>query len=82
MKPLIYSKNEWMIMFIILPPIAVGINFVLYGFRYFSELRVLLLATLATLGILILIYISCGMVAGIMQYRFPKYSNLFIYSHE
>ena len=77
MKPLIYSKNEWMIMFIILPPIAVGINFVLYGFRYFSELRVLLLATLATLGILILIYISCGMVAGIMQYRFPKYSQTF-----
>ncbi len=64
-------------MLIILPPIAVGINYVLYGFRYFSELRVFFLATLATLGILILIYISCGMVAGIMQYRLPKYSQTF-----
>ncbi|TDH29207.1 hypothetical protein EXU57_03835 [Segetibacter sp. 3557_3] len=76
-KPLAYSKKEWMIMLIIMPPIAVAINFFVFKGNYFSDFRSFFMSTLPTLIILLIVYTLCGMVAGIMQIRFPRYSQTF-----
>lgn len=77
MKFLAYSKKEWLIMFIMMPPIAIVINYFLFGGRYFKDLRVFMLGTFPTLAVLMLVYIFCGMIAGLMLNRFPLYSQTF-----
>ena len=52
-KPLSYSKKEWLIAVIFLPPFAFVLNFVLFGNQYFSDFKNFLLATLLTLAIII-----------------------------
>ncbi|MBA2499706.1 MAG: hypothetical protein H0V30_08275 [Chitinophagaceae bacterium] len=39
MKPLLYSKNEWMIMMIIIPPKGVQAPFILYVEICFDRLK-------------------------------------------
>ncbi len=77
MKLLSFSKKEWMIMLIIIPPVGVLINFFLFGWAYFSNLRFLALATVITTTILMFVYVACGMIAIMLTYRFPKYSQTF-----
>ncbi|MEO6734493.1 MAG: histidine kinase [Ferruginibacter sp.] len=73
MKPLSYSTKEFLIMVIIMPPIALVLNYFLFGPAYFMDGRTFSLATLLTLAVLVLVYISCGMVAVVLLNRFPKY---------
>ncbi|TMI97163.1 MAG: hypothetical protein E6H06_02430, partial [Bacteroidetes bacterium] len=49
----------------------------MFGNRYFSSLKNFFLATILTLAILLLTYISCGMVAIVLNNRYPKYSQTF-----
>lgn len=65
-------------MLIIIPPVSMVINYFLFGKIYFTDLSTFALGSLATMSILIVVYISCGMVANIMTNRFPKYSQTFI----
>lgn len=64
-------------MLIVIPPVSIVINYFLFGNKYFVDLGTFLLATIVTLGILMTVYISCGMVAIIMANRFPNYSQTF-----
>jgi sensor histidine kinase YesM len=76
-KPLSYSRKEWLIAVIILPPFAFVLNYVLFGNAYFSDLKNFFLATILTLAMILLTYISCGMIAIILRNRYPKYSQTF-----
>ena len=74
---LTYSSKEKQIGFIILPPVAVAVNAVMFGTAYFQGWQAFLFPTLITTGIIALVYILCGMVAVILLNRFPKYSQTF-----
>ncbi len=76
-KPLSYSRKEGVIAAIFLPPFAVLLNYVLFGPHYFSSLRNFFLATVITLGIILLTYICCGMIATMLSHRYPRYSQTF-----
>jgi len=64
-------------MILVMPPISLGVNYFVWGGRYFSDVRLFLAGTLPTLAVFILVYILCGMIAGILLNRFPKYSQTF-----
>jgi sensor histidine kinase YesM len=64
-------------MWLLLPPISIILNYSLFGGQYFINWRVFLLASLPTFLILVLVYISCGMVAAVLLNRFPKYQDTF-----
>jgi sensor histidine kinase YesM len=76
-RPLAYSKKESLIAVIFLPPFAVLLNYVMFGSEYFSSLKNFFLATILTLAIILLTYISCGMVAIVLSNRYRKYSQTF-----
>jgi sensor histidine kinase YesM len=76
-KPLSYSKKESLIAVIFLPPFAFVLNYVMFGNDYFSSLKNFLLATILTFAIIMLTYVSCGMVAIVLSNRYPKYSQTF-----
>jgi sensor histidine kinase YesM len=76
-KPFSYSKKEGLIAVIFLPPFAFLLNFILFGTRYFSGVKIFFVATILTLAILLLTYVSCGMVATVLNNRYPKYSQTF-----
>ncbi|HEY8897558.1 MAG TPA: hypothetical protein VIM79_22185, partial [Niastella sp.] len=76
-KPLSYSRKEWLIAVITLPPFAVLLNFVLFGIQYFTSLKNFLIATGITLLVITVVYVCCGMVAVMLRNRFPKYSQTF-----
>lgn len=76
-KPLSYSKKELLTMVLIMPPIALMLNYFMFGEPYFLGTRTFILATLFTLSVLVLVYISCGMVAAVLLNRFPKYHQTF-----
>jgi sensor histidine kinase YesM len=74
-RPLSYSKKETLIAVIFLPPFAFVLNYVMFGNDYFSSLKDFLLATILTFAIIMLTYVSCGMVAIVLSNRYPKYSQ-------
>lgn len=76
-KPLTYSRKERVIAVILLPPLAVLLNFVIFGTRYFSSLGNFLISTGITLSVIALVYVCCGMVGVSLRNRFPKYSQTF-----
>jgi sensor histidine kinase YesM len=49
----------------------------MFGNKYFSSFKNFFLATILTLAIILLTYISCGMVAIVLSHRYPKYSQTF-----
>ena len=77
MAPLNFSKNEKWIAALLLPPFAILANIFLFGSRYFESFTGFLTATLITLGVILLVYTSCGMVAVIFINKYPKYSQTF-----
>jgi sensor histidine kinase YesM len=76
-KPLSYSRKEWVIAILFMPPFAILLNYVVFGARYFSLRSNFAIATAITLAVLMVIYISCGMVAVMLRNRFPLYSQTF-----
>ena len=72
-----YSSKEKQIGLIIIPPVAVAINFVLFGAAYFQSWQGFVFPTIITTIIILLVYTLCGMIAVIFQNRFPKYSQTF-----
>jgi sensor histidine kinase YesM len=76
-KPLSYSKKEWLIALIFLPPLAFLLNYKMIGNNYLSSVKNFFLATILTLAIIMLVYISCGMIAIILRNRYPKYIQTF-----
>jgi sensor histidine kinase YesM len=76
-RPFSYSRKEGLIATIVLPPFAFLLNYVMFGNKYFSSIKNFFLATLLTLAIILLAYVSCGMVATVLSNRYPKYSQTF-----
>ena len=76
-RPFSYSKKEGLIAAIFLPPFAFLLNYVMFGNKYFSSLKNFFLATILTFAIVLLCYISCGMIASVLNNRYPKYSQTF-----
>lgn len=72
-----FSSKERIIGFIIVPPVAVVMNSVLFGSAYFNSWLSFLLPTLLSSIVIFFVYILCGMVATMLQNRFPKYSQTF-----
>lgn len=72
-----YSKSERWIALLLLPPFAIVANIFLFGSRYFESVSGFLLATFITLSVILLVYITCGMVAVILLNKYPKYSQTF-----
>jgi sensor histidine kinase YesM len=64
-------------MVMIMPPVALVLNYFLFGKQYFLDARIFILSTLLSLSVLVLVYISCGMVATVLLNRFPKYHQTF-----
>ena len=74
---LTYSSKEKTIGLLILPPVAVALNTVLFGLPYYSGLLQFLLPTIITTLVICLVYVICGMIATLLLHRFPKYSQTF-----
>ncbi|HEX7847994.1 MAG TPA: histidine kinase [Chitinophagaceae bacterium] len=72
-----FSSKERLIGLIIIPPVAVVMNTVLFGAAYFNHWLRFLLPTIITSLVVAVVYTLCGMVATMMQNRFPKYSQTF-----
>lgn len=76
-RALSFSRKEWLIALILLPPFAVLLNTVIFGGLYYSSLYNFFLASIPTLLLLLLLYVACGMVAGALRNRYPRYSQTF-----
>ncbi len=72
MKVLSHNRQERMIAAIIVPPIAVLLNYFVFGGAYFESCEGFLLATFITMLVVLIVYMLCSMVATILLNRFPK----------
>jgi sensor histidine kinase YesM len=77
MKTLSYSGKEKMIGVLVIPPVAIAMNFFIFGPAYFRGFGNFLLPTMVTVTVVLIIYILCGMIATILANRFPKYGQAF-----
>jgi len=77
MKLLNYSSKEKLIGILVIPPVAVAINYFIFGTPFFTSLGNFLIPTLVTSTVVLVVYILCGMTATILLNRFPKYSQAF-----
>ncbi len=60
-----------------MPPFAIAVNFLIFGSVYLSTAAGFMLATLITLTVIFLVYVSCGMIATILYHKYPRYSQTF-----
>ena len=77
MKTLSHNSKERLIGILIIPPVAIVINYFVFGAVYFSNWKYFFVPTLITITVVLIIYILCSMVATILLNRFPKYSQAF-----
>jgi len=77
MKPLAYSRKEWFIAVLLLPPFGLVLNYVLFESKYFISWKYFLIASAITTLVIFIVYVCCGMIATVMRNRFPKYSQTF-----
>ena len=77
MKTLSYNSKERLIGILLIPPMAIFINYFIFGSAYFEEWRRFITPTLVTMVVVLIVYILCSMTATILLNRFPKYSQTF-----
>jgi hypothetical protein len=77
-----YNSKEASIMVFTMIPMAILMNYFLYGFSYFSEWPVFIWATLITSIVLCFAFFIYGQIAVSLRYRFPHehevYRRLFL----
>src|SRR3954471_9603867 len=71
-----YTKRDWLIFSIGMPVIVLIINFFLFATKYFTDLKVFLLASLSTFMIMTRSWQLLTWIAVMMRNRFPKYHDL------
>jgi sensor histidine kinase YesM len=71
-----YTSRDYTVLRIVLLPITLAVNLVIFGWSYFSDWSVFLFTTLVTAGVFILHFTLCGAVAVVMKRRFPLESQL------
>jgi sensor histidine kinase YesM len=72
-----YSKKEFLIALLLLPPFAGILNILLFGRTYFQSFSGFLLSTVITLTVIFLVYVSCGMIATVLYHKYPRYGQTF-----
>ncbi len=77
MKTLSYSSKERLIGILIIPPVAIVINYFVFGSTYFDSWQHFFTPTIVTIIVVLIVYILCSMTATILSNRFPKYSQTF-----
>ena len=77
MQLLNYSSKERIIGAIIIPPIALALNYSVFGNAIFSSFSRFIIPLLITSVAVLIIYALCSMVATILSNHFPKYSETF-----
>lgn len=77
MQLLNYSSKERIIGALIIPPVAVLLNYAVFGSPYFTSFSHFIVPTIISSISVLLIYILCSMVATILLNHFPKYSQTF-----
>jgi sensor histidine kinase YesM len=77
MKTLSYNSKERLIGILIMPPVAIVINYFIFGSAYFSGWRQFITPTIVTMIVVMIVYILCSMIATILLNRFPKYGETF-----
>ncbi len=77
MKMLNYSSKEKVIAILVIPPVAIAINYFVFGPPYFTSLWNFLIPTLVTAAVVLIVYTLCSMTATILLNRFPKYGQAF-----
>ncbi|RYG53204.1 MAG: hypothetical protein EOO01_04975, partial [Chitinophagaceae bacterium] len=77
MKTLSHNSKERLIGVLIMPPVAVVINYFIFGAAYFQSWRQFITPTIVTMIVVLIVYILCSMIATILLNRFPKYSETF-----
>ena len=71
MKSAQYTSKDTQILFAVLIPMTVLLNYVLFGNRYFGELQVLILGSIITFVILGISWMAHGWVAVTLRNRLP-----------
>ena len=77
MKMLNYNSKEKLIGVLVIPPVAIAINYYIFGRPYFKTVGNFLIPTLVTATVVLIVYMLCSMTATILLNRFPKYSQAF-----
>ena len=77
MKLLNYSSKEKSIAMLVIPPVAIAINYFIFGQPFFAALGNFLVPTVVTATVVLIVYMLCSMTATILLNRFPKYSQAF-----
>jgi two-component system, LytTR family, sensor kinase len=72
-----YTKKDWLIISILLPPTIMAINFLLFGKRYISDGEFFLWSTLVSLAIGFASWMSQILVAIELQKKYPHYHQTF-----
>jgi len=60
-----------------MPPVAIIINYFLFGAEYFSSFEKFFWPTIITVFIVLLIYVLCCMIATMLLHQFPTYRQTF-----
>jgi two-component system, LytTR family, sensor kinase len=71
-----YTSKDLTVLKIVLLPMTVAVNLVIFGKAYFTDLTVFLFSTLVTAFLLALNFSLCSTVAVIMKRRFPAEAQL------
>lgn len=66
-----YSSRDYLVLALVLLPVTVIINSVVFGLRYFTSLWLFLSATIITAIAFAIYFVLCGKVAVMLKKRFP-----------
>lgn len=66
-----YSGKDYLVLAIVILPLTLALNSVIFGSRYFTDKPIFLPATLITAVIFSIDFIICGMIAMLLKRRMP-----------
>jgi two-component system, LytTR family, sensor kinase len=67
-----YSGSDYLVLGIILLPLTVALNSIIFGSRYFTDWQIFLPTTLVTALLFSVNFVLCGTIATWMKIRMPK----------
>jgi sensor histidine kinase YesM len=71
----LYTRKDWIIIGVLLPPVIVLMNYWIFGNRYFTEAGVFWLSTAITSIVAIISWLLQIVVAVHLQRKYPRYSD-------
>lgn len=70
-----YTRKDWIIISVLLPPVVVAVNYFIFGARYFTEAGVFWLSTAITSVAALVSWLLQIVVAIHLQRKYPRYSD-------